>query len=325
MRLLGRLLLLVAGGLALGAAPAPHPAPPPAPPVARPVLILLGTGGGPLIRSRRAQSASLLVVGRRTYLVDAGAGTIGQLGRAGFRPVDLTAVFLTHHHLDHNADVVSLIGFGWVEGRRRALTIIGPVGTRALVTAALDYFSVSERVFAAESHSKARAADQAEAQEIEAPGLVYDDGVVRVTAAENSHYATFDPGRDRSYAYRMDAPGRTVVFTGDTGPSEAVRELARGADVLVSEVIDPDAALVAAARNAGVAPDPTSPRAAHLRQEHLTPDEVGRLAQAAHVKMVVLTHVSPGLDEEGDSSRYLSGVKRQFSGPVVLGRDLDRF
>src|SRR3546814_19231575 len=68
-------------------------------------------------------------------------------------------------------------------------------------------------------------------------GLVYSDGRVKVFAAENTHYQTFNAGRDKSFSYRFETPGRVIVFSGDTGPSEALTELARGADILVSEVI----------------------------------------------------------------------------------------
>lgn len=287
-------------------------------------LILLGTGGGPLVRKLRSEPSSLLVVGGRRYLIDAGAGAQRQLSWAGYRPVDLDAIFITHHHLDHNAEVVTLISSSWVEGRKAPLPIVGPPGTKSLVKAALDYFSASERLYGG-LRQGTTAAQQVAPLDIERPGVVFDDGVVKVTAVVNSHYSTFEPGADRSYSYRFDTPGRSVVFSGDTGPSEALRQLAQGADVLVSEVIDIDATIIAASRDAGVAPDPNSPLAAHMREEHLSPEEVGKLAAAAKVKMVVLSHITPGLDDEVDMTRYSQGVRRYYSGPVVVGRDLQEF
>ena len=70
---------------------------------------------------------------------------------------------------------------------------------------------------------------------------------VKITAAANSHYG-FEPGtaQDKAYqslSFRFDMPDRSIVFTGDTGPSEAVQTLAKGADLLVSEITDPDAEL----------------------------------------------------------------------------------
>ena len=79
------------------------------------------------------------------------------------------------------------------------------------------------------------------AHEIQGDGLVYKDEVIRVTAAENAHYALM-PAQSRreikSYSYRIETPHGVIVFTGDTGPSDAVTQLAKGADVLVTEVQD---------------------------------------------------------------------------------------
>jgi hypothetical protein len=60
----------------------------------------------------------------------------------------------------------------------------------------------------------------------------------------------------------------------------------------------------------------------HMEQEHLTPEEVGKLAAKARVKTVVLTHFSPGLDGETDVSGYTTGVRKYFSGTVIAGQDL---
>ena len=72
-------------------------------------------------------------------------------------------------------------------------------------------------------------------------GLVYQDDRVKVIAVENTHFH-FPPGsrpdgKYRSYSYRFETPDRVVVFTGDTGPCDALTELAKNADVLVTEVM----------------------------------------------------------------------------------------
>ena len=71
-------------------------------------------------------------------------------------------------------------------------------------------------------------------------GKIFQDANIKVTAVENTHFH-FQPGspgygKYKSYAYRFDTPDRSVVFTGDTGPSDAVARLAKGADLLVSEM-----------------------------------------------------------------------------------------
>jgi ribonuclease BN (tRNA processing enzyme) len=285
-------------------------------------LILLGTAGGPIIRKFRSQPSSLLIVGGTPYMVDAGDGCLEQLAKIGYQPVDLAAVFITHHHLDHNADLGNLIAFDWIEGRKQLFPIYGPYGTEHMVKAALDYFSVSERIFGGEAKFSVPASQFADPHDIMSSGLVYSDSKVKVYAAENSHYQTFNAGQDKSFAYRFETPGRTIVFTGDSGPSQSLTDLAKGADVLVSEVIDSDEAVRLAAADMNISPEDQKHLADHMRHEHLSPEEIGKMAAKAGVKMVVLTHIAPSDGSKPDAARFTAGVKRYFDGPVIAGRDL---
>lgn len=292
-------------------------------------LILLGTAAGPIPRVLRSQPANLLVVDGEPYLIDCGNGVSRQLVMAGFEPADVRHIFITHHHIDHNADLGALMSFDWVEDYQRNATsappvqIYGPPSTTYLVQAALDYLSVAERIFSAGMPAPP-AKGQFQAHDIDHDGLVYADEHVRVTAAENTHFheASSSPkyGKDRSYAYRFDTPGRSVVFTGDTGPSEAVTKLAEGADVLVTEIENVESMMK------GFTGKMTEAQAAdfrkHLEQEHLTPETVGKMAAAAHVKAVVLTHFTPDEDVPTDASSFTKGIRKYYNGPVIAGRDL---
>jgi hypothetical protein len=70
--------------------------------------------------------------------------------------------------------------------------------------------------------------------------VIFQDANVKVTAVENNHFrfplGSPAHGKYKSYAYRFNAADRSVVFTGDTGPSNAITELATSADLLISEV-----------------------------------------------------------------------------------------
>ena len=299
-------------------------------------LILLGTAGGPGIVRQRSEPASLLVVDGRPYLIDAGEGVSRQIVLAGFQIAQVHTIFITHHHVDHNAGLEPLISLDWF-GMSLApqapapVQIYGPPATEHLVNAALDYLSVSERIFRAGIPDMRPAKGMFEAHDVSENGVVYTDDLVKVAAAENTHFShksmAADSGQDRSYAYRFDTPGGSVVFTGDTGPSDAVVKLAKGADVLVSEIRaggPPQPVTVSTtAPSAPPNPPPPSPVTRelmdHILTEHLTPDEVGKIASHARVKLVVLTHISPST--ETDMTRFTAGVKRYFSGPVVGGAD----
>jgi ribonuclease BN (tRNA processing enzyme) len=155
-----------------------------------------------------------------------------------------------------------------------------------------------------------------------------------VTAAQNSHFYFASRGPsgdlDKSYAYRFDTPSGSVVFTGDTGPSESVAKLAEGADVLVSEVCLCSKGSAAPKadidRSTVLPPDGLDAQEDfHMAHEHLTPEDVGTLAARAHVKTVILTHYVPGDDDETDATAFTSGVRKTFSGPVIAARDLFEF
>ena len=302
-------------------------------------IIFLGTYGGPRAVKYRSEPATLLVVDKIPYLIDVGAGTDRQLAWAGFSHSDVKAIFITHHHIDHDGGLVSYIGLTWFEKGWHHLStapvdIYGPPATGYLVHTALDYLSVSERIFRAGAPALPPSAGMFPAHEIANDGPMYSENGVRVTAAGNSHFYFASRGPtgdiDKSYAYRFDTPSGSVVFTGDTGPSEVVAKLAEGADVLVSEVcLCSETSPAPKARLEGTTMHPPDGLDAqenfHLVHEHLAPEEVGKIATRAHVKTVILTHYVPGDDDERDTTRYTSGVKKTFSGPVIAARDLFEF
>jgi ribonuclease BN (tRNA processing enzyme) len=298
-------------------------------------IILLGTDGGPRAYPARAEPATLLVVKGVPYLIDAGPGVERQIALAGFKLAELRTIFITHHHIDHDGGLPALMSMTWFDAAWADQTlppvqIYGPPATRFLAGAALDYLSVSERIFRAGVPALQPAAGMFQAHDIHRNGEFYRDNRVTVRAVENSHFhfksGSASTGRDMSFSYRFDTPNGSVVFTGDTGPSEAVIELARNADVLVSEVCLCDSRATvhptgtsAASRQTAAAME--EQETYHMRNEHLTPEEVGQLAAAARVKVVILTHFVPG-DGKADPSQFTTGVMKYFSGPVIPGKDL---
>ena len=329
-------LALAATADALPATAGTSPSLSPAPVAPSTRIILLGTTGGPGIKRRRSNPAALLVVNGRPYLIDAGAGVLHQLGLAGYAPWQVRTVFITHNHMDHNAGLEPLISYSWyslnqnlgVTDARSPLPpvqIYGPRSTTFLVDTALKFLSVSERIFQANyADAYAPAAGMFVGHDLTRDGVFYDDGTVKVTAVENTHFH-FQPGQlayrmgDKSYSYRFDTPNGSVVFTGDTGPSPAVAKLAQGADVLVSEVLD--AELLKGQWLSQYHHPLSGATLLHMQREHLTPEEVGKLAAQAGVKAVILYHIVPGLDTETDSTPYTAGVRRWFFGPVIQGTD----
>jgi ribonuclease BN (tRNA processing enzyme) len=300
-------------------------------------LVLLGTNGGPVLSANRSEPALMLVTHGKHYLIDAGAGTSGQVVKAGFRPSQIDDIFISHHHIDHNAGLPSLIATIWFERAWRhidkpPLGIYGPPATEFLVHSALNFLSVSEEIFESGVPELPSAESLFQAHDINEDGPVFADGIISVAAVTNTHFTDVSRGpsgkQNKSYAYRIETPDGSIVYTGDTGPSEAVEKLALNADVLVSEID-----VLTLVSKSGLPEEsfpgqsPMPPKQAqaqrlHQTTEHLTPEQVGQLASRAHVKTVVLTHFVPSAVADRNPEIFIDGVKRFFTGKVVLGSDL---
>jgi ribonuclease BN (tRNA processing enzyme) len=125
----------------------------------------------------------------------------------------------------------------------------------------------------------------------------------------------------------FDMADRSIVFSGDTAYSPALVELARNADLFVCETIE--MALYqrllqqAEQEEAKTGNINSIPR--HIVETHSTTEDVGRMAAAARVTTVVLSHLLPGSNParggELDDAAYIDGVRKHFDGEVIVGRD----
>jgi ribonuclease Z len=141
------------------------------------------------------------------------------------------------------------------------------------------------------------------------PSVVYDSGGVRVTAFPVNH------GEWReAYGYRFDIPGRSIVISGDTRPSEELVRMATGVDVLIHEVQPSDSTRHPGNRSA-------AEWARYVRAYHTTALELGVLAARARPKLLIVYHNG----RRAPADRILADIRRSFSGPVAMAADLQRF
>jgi ribonuclease BN (tRNA processing enzyme) len=141
-----------------------------------------------------------------------------------------------------------------------------------------------------------------------------DDHGVTVRAVLVQHAPVFP-----AFGFRFDTPHGSVVFSGDTGPCGNVVRLARGADLLVHEVI----AVELLAQRLRRLPNFEAIRN-HLASSHSTPEQVGQIATQAGVGTLVLSHLVPG-DVDLTEAEWEARVRPHFAGEIVCGVDLDEF
>lgn len=273
------------------------------------IVIPLGTGT-PVPNPDRSGPATAVVVGRKVFLFDAGAGVMRRIAAAGL-PIDgVTAAFITHLHSDHTLGLPDLILTSWVMGRTTPMRVYGPPGIRRMTDHLLAAWAEDTLVRVNGLERGRPGGYRVDARETTG-GVVHDSDGVKITAIRVQHgewtYA---------FAYRVDAAGRSIVISGDTRPSDALRRAAAGVDVLVHEVY-PASRIATENRPGGE----LWPR--YLREVHTSDVELGRLAARAKPRLLLLTHVifmGAGEDE------VLNGIRRGgFSGPVIVARDLARY
>ena len=274
-------------------------------------LILLGTAGGPRPRQSRAASAQVVITNGRAFVVDCGDGVARQLVLAGIPLASIRHIFITHHHSDHNADYGNLLLLSWAAGLRSRIDCWGPTPLRRMTELFLKLSAPDINARVADE-ARVPLAPLVHAHDLDRGGPVMQDDQVRVTAAAVHH-----PPFKTAFAYRFDAPDRSITISGDTTPSEALVELAQGTDVLVHEALYPAGIdrLVAGVPNA-------LDLKRSILSHHTTAEEAGRIAKAAGAKTLVLSHLVPAEDPLISDQMWLDAARSQFAGQIIVGRDL---
>ena len=244
-------------------------------------LTTVGTGTAAPV-PHRVQAGHLVESGPVRMLLDCGSGISFRLAALGIDWTSITHVALTHFHADHVLDVPTML-VAWRHGtlppRSAPLQIIGPAGTATLIDRMTEALGISYREYGFA---------------VEVRELAPED---RIPVTGNFELECRSvPHTPESVAYLIEAEGRRIVYTGDTGFDRGLGQWAGGCDVLLAECSLPQSMAIAT---------------------HLTPEQVGAIANIASPGLLALTHLYPPLEQVD----VPAAVAAHHAGPVVVCHD----
>jgi ribonuclease Z len=270
-------------------------------------FVLLGTGC-PQCDPLRMGPANLVRHADRAVLIDCGSGVTQRLVEAGTPGAALDAVLLTHLHSDHVVDLYQLIVSSWHQGRARPQRIFGPPGTRRFVDGLMALWAPERAQRIAHELRPSTEAFEIAVTEL-VGGETWSEGGMRIHAVAVAHQPVA-----HALGFVCEAEGRKLAFSGDTAYCPALIAAARGADALVHECF--------IHREMKPSPSRSAEGLRNVAAYHTLSGEVGRVAGAAEVKLLVLNHFVP---TRFDRAALVAELRQTWRGPLVIGEDLMRY
>lgn len=266
-------------------------------------VTLLGTGS-PSPSMTRFGPSILIEAGQHRFLFDAGRGALQRLVQVGVRWQDVDGVFLTHLHSDHVVGFPDLWLTRWLTGagRSRPLRVWGPQGTKRMMSHLEQAYEFDIRM---RLDDEASAKGVILAVEDIGEGVSFDEDGLRITAFEVDHQHV-----KPAFGYRVDYRGRSVVLSGDTRMSENLIRHAEGVDLLIHEVVAPEAL-----RRAGFSLE----KARGIAVLHATPEEAGEVFSRAKPRLAVYSHI---VLPTANAEDLIPATRKTYSGPLEVGVDL---
>lgn len=274
-------------------------------------VALLGTKGGPAIRSGSAMpTSSLLSLGGTRIVVDCGLGVTRGLVDQGMALKDVALVAITHLHSDHYLELGPLLHTAWVSGLKTPVAVWGPAGLGTYWQGFLASMQADIEVrIADEGRPDLRRLVSLHVIDADAPAML---GAVEMTAMPSLH-----PPLTDCWSLSFAASSKRVVFSGDTAFNPALADFAKGADLLIHEaMLEP--ALGPLLARIGNGDDKLMH---HWLRAHSLATDAARTAASAGVKALALHHLIPSDDPNFGPDQWVADVRPHYDGPLHIGRD----
>ena len=282
--------------------------------------------GSPMPDPTRAGPCTAVVAGRQLFVIDSGTGSTKNLSLMNLPPAEVSAIFITHYHSDHIADLGELMLQHWAGGAATSpVPVYGPTGVDKVVQGFEDAYTLDRGYRIAHHGPKVVPPDgfggtpHPFAISKTGPNVtLIDEPDLKVIAFPVDHEPV-EPAVGYLFIYK----GRKLLVSGDTAPSPRLEAAAQGADVLVHEGLAPN--MVAMQRAAALRHGRANLAAIFqdILSYHTTPEQAAAIAERAHVRMLLFTHVIPPLPISALDGPYLGKSRQIFHGQIQVGRDGD--
>ena len=281
--------------------------------------------GSPFPDDKRSGPCTLVIAGQRQFIFDVGSGTVRNLGKMGFSPGQVDAVFLTHFHSDHIDGMGEFLLQRWVSASNQSpVPVYGPSGVEKVVQGIMQAYQLDQSYRVAH-HGEATMPPSgfggvvnSFAPQAQGSVTLIKDADLDITAFTVEH-GPIHP----AVGYRINYKGRSLLISGDTIKSSAVQAQARDVDLLLHEALSIPLTLLLeqAADKAGKAN--LKKIFKDITNYHTTPEQAAEIARDAKVGALLLNHIAPPLPLPGMESAFLGEAGHIYAGKIKVGVDGD--
>ena len=282
--------------------------------------------GSPMPDPTRAGPCTVVVAGQQLFVIDSGTGSTKNLSLMNLPPAQVSGIFITHFHSDHIADLGELLLQHWAGGAAQTqVPVYGPTGVDQVVAGFEQAYTLDRGYRIAHHGPKVippngfgGAAHPFAISKTGPNVTIIDEPDLKVIAFAVDHEPV-EPAVGYLFIYK----GRRVVVSGDTAPCPRLEAAAQGADVLVHEGLAPN--LVTMQREAALRHGRSNLAAIFhdILSYHTTPEQAAGIAERAHVRMLLFTHIIPPLPMKALEGPWLGKSRQIFHGKLRVGHDGD--
>ncbi len=285
---------------------------------------LCGTGS-PMPDPKRVGPCTVVVAGRRVYVVDTGDGAARNLSLMGLPGGRIDGILLTHFHSDHIGGLGEMMLVRWASaGNSKPVEVYGPEGVESVVEGFNRAYG-QDKTYRVAHHGEetvppsgaggvARSFELPEGEQARLT-VLQEDGLT-ITAFSVDH-SPVEP----AVGYRFDYRGRSVLISGDTVPSANLTAVAKGVDLMIHSGLQPELVGIIQEAAARHGQRNIARIMADIPDYHSTPEDAARIAQEAGARHLVFTHIVPPIPLSYLNAAYLGDANEYYAGPITVGTD----